>query len=127
MIAYCHHENFDGTGYPRGLKGEQIPLGARIFNLIDSYDAMRSPRVYKASLSKEKALEEIRRQSGRQFDPGIVSTFIQVVNQIEREGQWPNREKGFATSGISPRPVLDSGQEAQGIQSSAGVVMGGKE
>jgi response regulator RpfG family c-di-GMP phosphodiesterase len=89
-IVYHHHEAYDGGGYPDGLKGEQIPIGARIFSLVDSYDAMRSPRVYKASIPREKALEEVRHQSGRQFDPMVVSAFFEIVDLLEKEAQWPN-------------------------------------
>ncbi|MCC5847538.1 MAG: diguanylate cyclase [Verrucomicrobia bacterium] len=124
-IAYCHHENFDGKGYPRGLKGEQIPLGARIFNLIDSYDAMRSPRIYKPSVSREKALGEIRKQSGRQFDPGIASAFFQVVDRLEREGQWPNQESRSLSCKKRPWPPLRSEENHPGIHPSSGNANGG--
>lgn len=88
-IVYCHHEAYDGTGYPRGLREEEIPLGARIFSLVDSYDAMRSTRIYKASIPKEKALKEVREQSGRQFDPNVAVAFFDVVEELEEEAQWP--------------------------------------
>ncbi|MCC5847543.1 MAG: diguanylate cyclase [Verrucomicrobia bacterium] len=91
-MVYCHHESYNGKGYPRGLKAEQIPLSARIFSVIDSYDAMRSPRVYKASISKEAALREILAQSGLQFDPVVTEAFLQVVDRLEVEGQWPGEE-----------------------------------
>jgi len=71
-IPYCHHEKWDGTGYPRGLKGEQIPLSARIFAVIDVWDALTSDRVYRKAWSNEKALEYIRTQAGMHFDPHVV-------------------------------------------------------
>jgi len=79
-IPYCHHEKWDGTGYPRALKGEQIPLVARIFAVVDVWDAVTSDRPYRAAWSKEKALEHIREQSGKHFDPQIVQVFVRVVD-----------------------------------------------
>jgi PAS domain S-box-containing protein/putative nucleotidyltransferase with HDIG domain len=78
-IIYCHHERWDGTGYPRRLKGEQIPLAARIFSVTDAYDAMTSDRPYSPAKTHEEALAELRRNAGTQFDPGIVELFIQVL------------------------------------------------
>lgn len=72
----AHHERWDGTGYPRGLKGEEIPLGARIISVADAYDAMTSERPYRKTLSKKEAIEELKQNAGSQFDPKIVETFI---------------------------------------------------
>ncbi|MBI3913456.1 MAG: PAS domain S-box protein [Chloroflexi bacterium] len=80
-IPYCHHEKWDGTGYPRGLKGEQIPLAARMFAVVDVYDALISERPYRAAWSKEKAIEFIRSQSGTHFEPVAVEAFMTVLNQ----------------------------------------------
>jgi len=96
-IVCHHHEAYDGSGYPQGLKGDQIPIGARIFSLVDSYDAMRSPRVYKHSISKNLALAEIKNQSGRQFDPSVVSRFLTFVDRLEEEAQWPNPPEDAGT------------------------------
>ncbi len=71
-IPYCHHEKWDGTGYPRGLKGDQIPLPARIFAVVDVWDAITSHRPYRAAWSKEKALEYLKSESGKQFDPEVL-------------------------------------------------------
>ena len=71
-IPYCHHEKWDGTGYPRGLRGEQIPLAARIFAVVDVWDALTSDRPYRAAWPKEKALEHIRSGAGTHFDPQVV-------------------------------------------------------
>jgi len=71
-IPYCHHEKWDGTGYPRGLKGKQIPLAARIFAVVDVLDALTSNRPYRPAWSYEKAIEYIKSQSGIHFDPEIV-------------------------------------------------------
>jgi len=75
-IPYCHHEKWDGSGYPRGLKGEQIPLAARLFAVVDVYDALTSDRTYRKAWSRKKALEYIQQQAGQHFDPEIVSAFM---------------------------------------------------
>src|SRR2546423_1491001 len=83
-IVYSHQEKFDGTGYPRGLKNEEIPLGARIFSIADTLDAMTSNRPYRAALPDSAAREEIDRWSGRQFDPDLVKVFLSMPENI-----WP--------------------------------------
>jgi HD-GYP domain-containing protein (c-di-GMP phosphodiesterase class II) len=80
-IPYCHHERWDGTGYPRGLKGEEIPLAARIFAVVDVWDATTSDRPYRASWPKEKARQHLLDQVGKHFDPRIVSAFLAMVDQ----------------------------------------------
>lgn len=75
-IPYCHHEKWDGSGYPRGLKGEEIPLAARLFSVVDVWDALRSDRYYRKAWSEEEAIQYIREQSGKQFDPWVVEMFI---------------------------------------------------
>ena len=79
-IPYCHHEYWDGSGYPRGLMGEEIPLSARVFSVIDAWDAMTTERPYHRKFSKEKALEIITSASETQFDPNVVEKFIQFIN-----------------------------------------------
>lgn len=88
QVILQHHEKFDGSGYPNGLKGHEICAGARIFSIIDAYDAMRSVRSYKNSIPKEEALEEIKRCSGSHFDPDVVDAFFSCLDEIEREGGW---------------------------------------
>lgn len=78
-IPYCHHEKWDGTGYPRGLKGEQIPLPARIFAVVDVWDALCSERPYRKAWIEEKAIEYIREQSGQHFDPLVVEEFLKII------------------------------------------------
>jgi putative nucleotidyltransferase with HDIG domain len=78
-IPYYHHEKWDGTGYPRGLKGEQIPLVARIFAVVDVWDALRSDRPYRKAWSSVRAVEYIREQSGKHFDPRVVDAFLKMV------------------------------------------------
>ena len=81
-IPYCHHEKWDGTGYPRGLKGEQIPLAARIFAVVDVWDALTSDRPYRSAWSKEKTLEHIRAGAGTHFDSEIVDVFLKKMNDV---------------------------------------------
>jgi putative two-component system response regulator len=73
-----HHERFDGLGYPHGLRGDQIPLPARILNLADCFDALRSRRPYRAPLPREAALTHLRGEAGRQFDPDLVAALLQT-------------------------------------------------
>lgn len=80
-IPYCHHERWDGTGYPRGLNGEQIPLGARLFSIVDVWDALRSDRPYRPGWPDEKVLEHIRQSAGTHFDPKAVEIFFKVREQ----------------------------------------------
>jgi PAS domain S-box-containing protein len=75
-IPYCHHERWDGTGYPQGLQGQQIPLSARIFAVVDVWDALRSDRPYRDAWPLEKTLAHIKEQSGKHFDPQVVDVFI---------------------------------------------------
>jgi len=80
-IVYCHQERYDGTGYPRGLKGDQIPLGARIFAVVDTLDAMTMNRPYRKALPYEAARQEIIKFAGVQFDPSVVDHFLQISEQ----------------------------------------------
>ncbi len=75
----AHHERWDGKGYPRGLKGEEIPLLARILTVADAYDAMTSKRVYKDAWKREAALGELKKNSGTQFDPKIIDIFLSLA------------------------------------------------
>ena len=83
-IPFCHHEKWDGTGYPRGLKGEDIPLVARIFAVVDVWDALTSDRPYRSAWSQEQALQYIQEQAGKHFDPTCVQAFIDVLRQAKR-------------------------------------------
>jgi PAS domain S-box-containing protein len=78
-IPYCHHEKWDGTGYPRGLKGEEIPLSARLFALVDVWDVLTSDTLYRAAWTNAKALEYIQEQSGQQFDPNLLGIFLKNI------------------------------------------------
>jgi HD-GYP domain-containing protein (c-di-GMP phosphodiesterase class II) len=74
-----HHEWWNGSGYPRGLKGEEIPLTARIISIVDAYDVMTHDRAYKKAVSKDAALNELKRCSGTQFDPNLIEIFINIA------------------------------------------------
>ena len=80
-IPYCHHEKWDGSGYPRGLHGGEIPLSARLFAVVDVWDALRSDRPYRLAWPEEKALNYIRTEAGTHFDPQAVELFLRVLNE----------------------------------------------
>jgi len=82
-IPHYHHEKWDGTGYPLGLVAEQIPLPARIFAIVDVWDALRSDRPYRKAWSKEKTLDFISEQSGVHFDPRVVDAFLRLLGVQE--------------------------------------------
>jgi HD-GYP domain-containing protein (c-di-GMP phosphodiesterase class II) len=82
-IPYCHHEKWDGTGYPRGLKGTDIPLAARIFAVADVYDAMTSNRVYRSGMPRDTVLQFIEQESGKYFDPKVVETFLKIMRAAD--------------------------------------------
>ena len=102
-IVYSHQERYDGSGYPRGLRGDQIPLGARIFAIADTFDAMTSDRPYRAAQSISSGRREIERHSGKQFDPEIVKVFLSVPEHLwqdlrhEIEAQSAKRHFGRFT------------------------------
>lgn len=83
-VPYCHHEKWDGTDYPRGLKGEQIPLSARIFAVIDVWDALRSDRPYRTAWPEERAVAHIREQAGTHFDPMVAEAFLNHLVESAR-------------------------------------------
>ncbi len=85
-IPYCHHEKWDGTGYPRGLKGEQIPLSARLFALVDVWDALCSDRPYRDGWPQEGALEHIVADTGAHFDPQLTPVFVEMVKERAGNG-----------------------------------------
>lgn len=78
-IVRGHHEQFDGTGYPQGLSGEEIPIGARVVAVVDAYDAITSVRPYQKAQAKREAIDELKRSSGSHFDPKVVRAFLEVI------------------------------------------------
>jgi PAS domain S-box-containing protein len=93
-IPYCHHERWDGKGYPRGLKEEEIPLAARIFAVVDVWDAMTQDRVYRKALSEEEALQYITENSGKHFDPKIVELFLRLI--VEQKSDQTEDKTGLS-------------------------------
>jgi putative two-component system response regulator len=83
-IIHCHHERYDGLGYPEGLMGDAIPLAARIVAIGDVYDALRSRRAYKPALSHNATLQVMQEGVGRQFDPTLMKAFSQCAGQFEK-------------------------------------------
>ena len=98
LFALHHHEDYDGTGYPGGLMGEEIPLGSRIVSVIDAYDAMISNRPYRQGLPHEEAVRRLLADSGAQFDPIVVKCFIPLAGA--------EASNVFAATGTSPSVVL---------------------
>jgi putative two-component system response regulator len=103
-IARCHHERWDGGGYPAGLKGEEIPLSARILALADVYDALTSVRPYKAAWTHEEALSWVEEHSGSHFDPTVITAFLGVAEQANSiRARLADRPEDF-----EDKPVLRS-------------------
>ena len=106
-LVYHHHEWYDGSGYPTGIKAEQIPLGARILAIADAYDAMTSDRPYRKALSQEEAIRELRRCAGTQFDPHLVEIFIKELERNKREIELKKKEwLGMAVKQELPEEVF---------------------
>jgi HD-GYP domain-containing protein (c-di-GMP phosphodiesterase class II) len=82
-VVACHHEHWDGSGYPRGLRGEEIPLAARIFSLADAFDVMTNDQPYRLALPVELALAEIDAKAGTQFDPALAPVFLRIVSELD--------------------------------------------
>jgi len=84
-VAFCHHEHWDGTGYPRGLQRDEIPFSARVFAIVDVWDALTHDRPYRPAWTEEEALDFIQSQSGLQFDPKVVKAFVKMQQDIQRQ------------------------------------------
>jgi putative nucleotidyltransferase with HDIG domain len=87
-IVLQHHESFDGSGYPEGLAGKAINLGARIFAVADTFDALTSHRPYREAIGKEQAIEIIKNGAGSQFDPKVVRAFLEIIADEEKEDEY---------------------------------------
>ena len=106
-IVRAHHENWDGTGYPNGLKGTDIPIGARILSVVDCYDALTSDRPYRAAMSDDEALAIIRARRGTFYDPAVVDTFERVCRDIGPMPVKPQLQKAIQQiSRAAASPVL---------------------
>jgi response regulator RpfG family c-di-GMP phosphodiesterase len=100
-IPYCHHEKWDGTGYPRQLRGEEIPLAARIFAVADIWDAVRSDRPYRTAWPEQKALEYVESLSGTHLDPAVVAAFLRLRHSTESNS--PAKSRGVARVNAEPK------------------------
>jgi putative nucleotidyltransferase with HDIG domain len=107
-IVFSHQEHYDGSGYPSGLAGNEIPVGSRIFAVADTLDAITSDRPYRKARSFDAAREEILSYSGTQFDPGVVEVFLKIPNELwhELRSEITGQNKRFSTFDISDAPVL---------------------
>jgi len=106
-IVFCHQEHYDGSGYPNGLKGSEIPLGARIFAVADTLDAITSDRPYRKARTFDAAREEILRCSGAQFDPAVVEAFLKIPNELWQElrAEINGHDKPISTFDVSYVPA----------------------
>jgi putative nucleotidyltransferase with HDIG domain len=106
-IVFTHQEHFDGSGYPSGLRGNEIPIGARIFALADTLDAITSDRPYRKAQSFDAAREEILRCSGTQFDPTVVEVFLKVPNELwhELRSEITGQNRRFSTFDLARTPI----------------------
>jgi putative two-component system response regulator len=106
-IALTHHERWDGSGYPQGLRGEDIPLPGRICAVCDVFDALLSDRPYKEPWPVQEALGELRRERGRQFDPAVVDAFLSIVDELDpallRPSPAPGPDDTPAPRAAAPR------------------------
>ena len=107
----CHHEQWDGHGYPNRLKGVDIPLPARILTVADAYDAMTENRVYRRAMSREDALSEIRRCAGTQFDPTVANHFVELIASINRD-----EDKAASDPGAAYRTATERDSDVSGEQ-----------
>lgn len=115
MGAKYHHERYDGKGYPEGLKGESIPLVARVIGLVDSYDAMTSNRVYRGRLKDDTVMEELRKGKGSQWDPDLVDIFLELIEEGALEKNWMAEEE------LAP-PIFDSEKIFGSVMSSQSIL-----
>ena len=107
-IVRCHHENWDGTGYPRGVKGTDIPIGARILSVVDCFDALTSDRPYRSALSDEAAFDILRARRGTMYEPLVVDTFIRCHRELaEQMASFPAHDalKQITRSAAGPTPA----------------------
>ncbi|MGH2607009.1 MAG: HD-GYP domain-containing protein, partial [Anaerolineales bacterium] len=98
-VPHCHHEKWDGTGYPRGLRGEEIPHHARIFAVADVWDALRSDRPYRRGWQEAEALKYVQDQVGKHFEPAVAKTFLDAKIFLHEEAGPPGRPRSGGLPG----------------------------
>jgi GAF domain-containing protein len=127
-IVRHHHESWDGSGYPDRLRGEQIPLGARILAVVDCFDALTSDRPYRRALARDRALEVILAQSGRMYDPKVVDAMMSVKDDIVAEESVPSREAQMAPvdAGNHANQAVKVVQPAEPANAAAALQMAGR-
>lgn len=113
-IVKAHHENWDGSGYPAGLRGEAIPLGARILSVVDCFDALTSDRPYRAALSTEEAFEVLRERRGHMYDPMIVDAFLSLQPRLAMAPE-PSSPAVVAAAGTSAQAIRDGAWEPEDL------------
>jgi len=122
-IVRCHHENWDGSGYPRGVKGEDIPIGARILSVVDCFDALTSDRPYRRAMTDEAALAILRERSGTMYDPHVVETFVAVYREIsfveEDTAEQRDVMRRITESRADRKPAAEAPTPAPGIPTAA--------
>lgn len=115
LIVHCHHEKYDGTGYPRGLRGDDIPLGARVFAVADVFDALTSDRPYHKAVTIAEAVERIRRDTVSHFDPEVVTAFLRIPeeewSQVAENLEANCRARDGMSSRVGISPALSSLKE----------------
>lgn len=105
-VALHHHERWDGTGYPRGLAGEDIPLSGRIVAVVDYFDALTMDRCYRPAFADDRALAMLADLSGSAFDPAVVATFLAHASELIQLREWVNAtQPGFGEMGLRPLPA----------------------
>jgi len=123
-IVRGHHENWDGSGYPRGIRGADIPLGARILSVVDCFDALTSDRPYRRAMTNEAAIEILVERRGRMYDPQVVDTFIRVYRDINVAGADTTEHREVLqkiTQSRQPEPAA-AGESSRETAASSGVL-----
>src|SRR6185436_7231613 len=109
-IVRHHHERWDGRGYPDGLRGEQIPVTARIMSVVDCFDSVREDRPFRSGMSRIEAIELLRKGAGTHFDPRVVELFIEHLPQFEAEIETRGLAEGIHVS-LPPQPTASWSEE----------------
>ncbi len=126
-IVRCHHESWDGSGYPRGVKGEDIPIGARILSVVDCFDALTSDRPYRRALSDDAAIAILRERSGRMYDPKVVDTFIEIHHTVPVSADQTTEQREVMQQISRSRQVEPVAAEARTASHAAEPALAGRD